>query len=86
MKELAFLLFFLNTFHFLFNPTTFHQKNRSYNLKAGEFESSKTQVGGGRFFAASDRKIQRKMKKLEFFSFSTLSSFLYPTNFHSKIA
>ena len=46
-----------------FVPNRFRSKNRSYILKAGERESSKTKVGGI-VFAATDRKIQLKLKKL----------------------
>ena len=51
-----------------FVPNRFRSKNRSYSLKAGERESSKTKVGD-LVFAATDRKIQLKLTKLRFFKF-----------------
>ena len=51
-----------------FVPIRFRSKNRSNSLKAGERESSKTKVGG-LVFAATDKKIQLKLKKLRFFKF-----------------
>ena len=70
-----------------FVPHQFRSKNRPYSLKAGEREISKTSVGG-RFFAASDRKIQLKLRNLGFFNFflNILQFLLYPTKFDPKIA
>ena len=79
--------FLAKLFTVSFVPIRFRSKNRSNSLKAGERESSKTSVGG-RFFAASDRKIQLKLRNLGFLKFflNILQFLLYPTKFDPKIA
>ena len=66
----------------------FRSKNHSYSLKAEERKFQKPTVEVSFFFAASDKKIQLKMKELAclLFFLNNLQFLIYTTNFDSKIA